>query len=237
MYADEHMSFDVFKGIVDSIQRSPVCEINLTGEGEPLLHPNIWEFVHYVKTKTPHRVSFTTNASALTQRHIQNVVSSLDSIRISLDTMDASVAEQVGRHDHARVIRNIEALALVYDKITIMTTKFGQDVSGVNEFVKTHKFNHKVQPLQRKSDYASAYTQFSVPVTVYPQQNNGLGCKYAETGGVVTYNVRGVKMPCVFIKDTSYYPGYDSLIQILSTTTHTPIPHSCMGCVNLIIKR
>lgn len=81
--------------IVRAATRLGITHFRLTG-GEPLLHPQIDEMVSQIK-KIPgvRSVSLTTNAVLLTQHAKQLKEACIDSINVSLDTIDASEYEHI----------------------------------------------------------------------------------------------------------------------------------------------
>ena len=81
--------------IVRAATRIGITHFRLTG-GEPLLHPQIDEMVSQIK-KIPgvRSVSLTTNAVMLAQHAKQLKEAGIDSINVSLDTIDASEYEYI----------------------------------------------------------------------------------------------------------------------------------------------
>ena len=81
--------------IVRAATRLGIKHFRLTG-GEPLLHPQIDEMVSQIK-KIPgvRSVSLTTNAVLLAQHAKQLKEAGIDSINVSLDTIDASEYERI----------------------------------------------------------------------------------------------------------------------------------------------
>ena len=81
--------------IVRAATRLGITHFRLTG-GEPLLHPQLDEMVSQIK-KLPgvSSVSLTTNAVLLAQRTKRLKKAGIDSINVSLDTIDASEYERI----------------------------------------------------------------------------------------------------------------------------------------------
>jgi len=81
----EDMPFDTFKEIVDRL--GEVKLLTLTGWGEPLVHPQLFEMITHCKQKG-YTVKLTTNGTLLTPEMQQKVRNSgLDEITISLDSV------------------------------------------------------------------------------------------------------------------------------------------------------
>lgn len=82
----EDMGFELYKKVVDKLDG--VREVDLTGWGEPLLHPKIVEMINYAKKKGKW-VSLTSNGSLLTKKLSKKLIEAgLDSISISLDDIN-----------------------------------------------------------------------------------------------------------------------------------------------------
>lgn len=91
--------------IVRAATRLGITHFRLTG-GEPLLHPQIDEMVSQIK-KIPgvRSVSLTTNAVLLAQHAKQLKEAGIDSINVSLDTIDASEYEHITKKP---LLHNVE---------------------------------------------------------------------------------------------------------------------------------
>ena len=87
------MDFEVYKGIIDSLQEfpDPIRVIRLYKEGEPLVNPRFADMVRYAK-QSPKvlRVDTTTNASLLTpERSLEIIDAGLDRLNISVEGVNA----------------------------------------------------------------------------------------------------------------------------------------------------
>ncbi|MBW1824114.1 MAG: radical SAM protein [Deltaproteobacteria bacterium] len=102
----EDMPLETFKKIVDRIEN--ITLLTLTGWGEPLVHPHIFEMITYCKERS-HKVKLTTNGTLLTSEMRQRVFpSGLDEITISLESINK--ASEVG-HTNLDVLQHIKDLA------------------------------------------------------------------------------------------------------------------------------
>lgn len=115
----ENMDFVLFKKVVDKLVG--VDEINLTGWGEPLIHPKIIEMIKYCKD-IGFKTAFTSNGSLLTEDLGEKIIESkLDKITFSID----SVKEEGNlKHIITTQLDNIEKFAAKpnHPKIIIQTT-------------------------------------------------------------------------------------------------------------------
>lgn len=81
----EDMPLETFKKVVDRLGN--VAWLTLTGWGEPLIHPQIFEMITYGKGRG-YKVKLTTNGTLLTSAFRQKVITSgLDEITISLESV------------------------------------------------------------------------------------------------------------------------------------------------------
>jgi len=92
-----YMEMGLFKKIIDEISHQKLRRLILHIMGEPLLHPQIFEMVKYIKQKNPKQeVEFSTNASLLDTKMSEKVIESgLDIINLSVDASTKEVYEKV----------------------------------------------------------------------------------------------------------------------------------------------
>src|SRR5688500_9804927 len=103
------MTFELFRKIADELGDHDVDRVYLHIFGEPLMHPEIFEFIDYIKQyprlKT---VALSTNVTVLDERKAQALAESpLDSVALAIDaaTSDAYAATRGANFDH--VVRNV----------------------------------------------------------------------------------------------------------------------------------
>ena len=100
----EDISFEFFKKIVDKLKG--VEEIILTGWGEPLIHPKLFDMIKYCKRKK-FKTRLTTNGLLLTSKMRKKLIkSNLDSITFSIDSIDKNVLA----HFNKSSLKNLEEL-------------------------------------------------------------------------------------------------------------------------------
>lgn len=94
------MSFGLFKDIIDKMcdiyELKTLC---LQGLGEPLMCRDIFKMIKYAKEEKNLNVWFTSNATLLNQEAVTSLVTlKTDKIRISLDTADDRINEQLRKN-------------------------------------------------------------------------------------------------------------------------------------------
>ena len=127
------MDFEVYKGIIDSLQEfpDPVRVIRLYKEGEPLVNPRFADMVRYAKASSRVlRVDTTTNASLLTpERSLEIIDAGLDRINISVEGINSDQYRDFSGHkmDYSQFVDNI---AFFYDhkKQCEMNIKINGDI-------------------------------------------------------------------------------------------------------------
>lgn len=215
----KHMSWELFLSILRGLPAGAGV-ISLQGEGEPMLHPRFWDMVDAVTAarKTPYTI---TNGSALIDP--ERVARRFPSIGISVDTLDADLANKVGRYDLAKVLKNIEGLLLAADprRVIIHTVDFGQNLDDVTRFVRSRRLRHIIQPLQPKPDYAYRYgIKADFGQCTY-------NCAQLAKPKDAYFTIEGQKLPCFFIKDVSKFESKERLIEQLG---RREVPACCEGC-------
>jgi MoaA/NifB/PqqE/SkfB family radical SAM enzyme/esterase/lipase len=100
------MDMEIFTRILDLLPHA--YRITLVGLGEPLLHPQITEFIKIAKS-LKRRVGLVTNASLLNSNISKELIASgLDSIAFSLDTVNQDVSDHIRNGTEIeKVINNI----------------------------------------------------------------------------------------------------------------------------------
>ena len=233
----QDMAWDTFTGIVDSIAQ-PGSTVSLQGEGEPSLHPRFWDMVAYVHTKR-HQPYTILNGSRV---DVPRIARLFPQIGISLDTLDATVAEKIGRFNLAKVLANLEALcaAMGPQRIVIMTVDLGQPLKELRAWVQQRGFaSHVVQPLKTKADYARRYEKLLVRVpAAYDLKAEAPStpaavprtCRFLHQDIMRYYTCSGLALPCCFIKDTE---GIESIAGLRAMLAHGNVPKGCAGCEEL----
>lgn len=92
------METGVFENILLQLEKASWNpKLTLTGQGEPLLHKDIFEFIKKAKAKG-FFVSMITNATLLTEEKAMAMIESgLDRVQFSFDSIDKSVYEKIRR--------------------------------------------------------------------------------------------------------------------------------------------
>lgn len=106
------MSFDIMKKIVDEGAANGLYGVKFNMRGEPLLHPQIVDFVRYAKEKALIDVYFNTNAMLLTEEMSKKLIDArLDRISVSFEgyTKDVYESHRVGAN-YETVLFNIELM-------------------------------------------------------------------------------------------------------------------------------
>lgn len=108
----QSMNFDLFKKIIDECNFLGVEMISFSGEGEPLLHPQIGEMLDYVKRKKIRTAVFTNGTFG---KHVIKYIANVDSLSVNLSTLDKETHSflqgKSGQNNFDRVIKNIRILS------------------------------------------------------------------------------------------------------------------------------
>lgn len=111
-FTSNTLSLEQIKLIATNLKQLGINKIKLTG-GEPLVHPQIKEIVHFLKQECQiEQLSITTNGALLHQHLKDFEAAGLDGITISIDTIDQQRFNTlVKRQEYDQVITNIQAAA------------------------------------------------------------------------------------------------------------------------------
>jgi pyrroloquinoline quinone biosynthesis protein E len=120
-FAHRHMSFDLFKKIIDD--NAQLIKIHLQGMGEPLLCPHLFEMICYANKKRI-LVQTTTNGSMLNEQNVNKIIDArLASIGISIDGATAKTFESIRQcSDFGKVIEGAKRLVAAKHAARINTT-------------------------------------------------------------------------------------------------------------------
>ena len=125
------LSFNEFVHIVEAGAELGINKIRLTG-GEPLIYPNLIELINKIKS-LPNKISvhITTNGILLKEMAKELVEAGVDSINISMDSLDRDKYREITRGGAlSRVLNGIKALEdLNFNSIKINTVL----MKGVND--------------------------------------------------------------------------------------------------------
>ncbi len=217
------MALDLAERIIDE-HVHPGMEVNLQGEGEPVLAKHFWSIVERVHEKGGLPYIITNAGYTITPQMERNFVKYFNQVHVSLDTTDPERAEKTGRYNIQRVMDNILKFCdlLGKDSVGIVIVSIGRrDIESVLNFASRNGIKKvSVQSLQTKDDYMIKYK-------LNYKADYHLKCPYLERDIMRYFNVEGLELPCCFIKDTSHYVSAQYLRDQLQKNI---VPQSCKGC-------
>jgi MoaA/NifB/PqqE/SkfB family radical SAM enzyme len=104
----QDLTWEIFEALLPSLQF--FSHIHLSGWGEPLVHPRLWDMVQALRAQRV-KVSLTTNGLALNEEVQRLVLENLDVVAISLDGARGETYERIRPGaDFREVTGNIAAL-------------------------------------------------------------------------------------------------------------------------------
>ena len=107
MLHEEHigkLNIKVVKKVIRELSTLGVEGIEISGGGEPLLHPNIVEFMECVNEKMVG--GMITNGTVITEKIGDSIVENLRFVRIALDAGSKDVYEKIHRVNHFKILKN-----------------------------------------------------------------------------------------------------------------------------------
>ena len=111
------MRLDMYKSLIDDLAKLKVLSIDLSGIGEPLLHPDIVEMVSYANAKNI-SCGITTNGSLLNANIIDELLQAgLKSMTISINSLNSeSYKITHGIHNDKTLVRLKESISYLDGK-------------------------------------------------------------------------------------------------------------------------
>lgn len=106
-----NMEMDLFKKVIDEAVSLDIPAIGLNRFGEPTMHPQLLEMVRYAKDKGVTHLSFSTNATLLTEELSRSLIESrcLDEVACSIDGNSTEVYNKIRKGaDFEKVVKNVE---------------------------------------------------------------------------------------------------------------------------------
>ncbi|MCB1058520.1 MAG: radical SAM protein [Acidobacteria bacterium] len=107
------LDLDDFEARLDRIDFRPIRNVDFTGLGEPVLHPQLPEMVRAVRRRAPEAdLRVVTNGTVLTAKRFAPLLAAgLSSVAVSIDSLDAErFARSRGGARLAPVLENLESL-------------------------------------------------------------------------------------------------------------------------------
>lgn len=162
------MSLENFKKILDKLDC--LFKIHLSGQGEPLLNPDIFKMIKYANKKGA-TIFFTTNGTLLTKKIISRICDSdIGEIGISIDSTDKEKYEKIRRGAKFEIVKeNIKNLTNELKKrkkktiISLSCVLLTENSSEVQEFISLANFlgikKISFQKIQGKEDYLKKYNR------------------------------------------------------------------------------
>lgn len=219
-----HMDWDQFAGILADLPDT-AAEVMLQGEGEPSLHPRFWDMADAVRARGP-RLMTIINGSRIDADRFAAV---FDEVIVSVDTLDARLAADIGRHNLPKVLTNLEALigAMGPGRVQVFSVDFGQDLAPLRAWLAARgNVRHVTQTVQGKPDYTSRYDAARLSARLLSGRYH-YRCPFIETPQMRFYTVDGTMHPCCYIKDRA---AFVSVEDIAGTLARHEVPRVCEGC-------
>jgi len=133
----------IFRNVIDQCAGKDIDFIRVTADGEPLLHPHIWELFDYARDRKVGPTGLTSNGSALTKANAQRLLDSkIFMVDFSLDAFSEDTFELVRTglsyaRTHENVLRLID-----------MRNEAGSDLKIMVSFVNQKENGHELEPFR-----------------------------------------------------------------------------------------
>lgn len=189
------LGFDRFKKVIDdAAQHSGLCSIKLNYINEPLLLPDLTEYVDYARSKGILNVYFATNGLLLTEAWSKRLIDAkVSKVMVSLD---ATTSETFKKMRHSAKFRTIVANIL---KLINLRDEMGVDYPLVRvNFLKTEVNAHEADEFLRQwtgvADMVGYQEQLNRPGVTDVQTDRTVRCAFPFK--LMTIAVDGSILPC-----------------------------------------
>ena len=112
-FKSRHMAWEHFTKIVDEIRANDVpILLRFAGDGEPTVHPRLFDMLEYAKANCAASVDLTTNGVLLTPKRIDRLLKNgVDIVDISIDALEPETYAKIRKGgDFRRLMSNIDYL-------------------------------------------------------------------------------------------------------------------------------
>jgi len=140
----EHQPLEVFQRVIDECAEHEVSFVRITADGEPLVHPQLFEMLEYARDRGVGPVGLTTNGSLLNEERAERLLASgVGVVDFSLDALTPETFAEVRvgldyEKTHQNVSRFIELVAARRAPVKVMVS-----------FVKQSANAHEVEAFRR----------------------------------------------------------------------------------------
>lgn len=139
-----YLSPEIFRKVIDECVGRPLQFVRITADGEPFLHPQLFEMINYAVQGGVGLIGLTTNGSLLSATEAKRLIDSgLFMVDISLDAIKKETYEKIRRSlNFDRTMKNIHRLIEIRNKchsplrIMVSFVKQEQNVDEMEMFKK-----------------------------------------------------------------------------------------------------
>lgn len=232
----EYMDFDLYKKIID--MAVPLGTLQLTGLGEPTLHPNICDMIAYAKMKRVEVVNIITNGTLIDeQKCIELLESGLDFITFSLDGLGEVHEEIRGKGSNYERIRNtifnfvrlrekINPSCMVSINYTAGATNTNNDSKSIKEFENYWRgkvdFTYISSSIDIKSKLRTKACIFPWRLLVVQSNGNVVPCCIDFEGQLNIGNAKEQSVKKIF--------NSDKMVELRRKHIRKDFPAPCIKC-------
>ena len=169
--AQQDLPLEAFRAFIDQVEG--LEDLELQGEGEPLIHPRFFELVACARRKFPElRISMISNGSLFTAENIERLLEHrIARIFVSLESADDIAFQRIRGGKLERVRRGVASLVAERDAhglkapvvglaLTVLRTTLRQSTRAISDLYRELGLDGGilVQPLQAMPAYSTLYS-------------------------------------------------------------------------------
>lgn len=192
----QDLELAAFTRLIDSLD--DLAHVELQGEGEPLLHPDLFAMMRHLRARFPAvRISLITNGSLFTAENVAALLECrVDSIMVSLESADSDTFRAIRGGRLERVKRGIalllerrRALGLERPLLGFAVTLLRQSCDGIGDIASLYRElgldgGIMMQPLQKMEAYARYYDTVMAANLLQPDDVGRINRIIASDGGL-----------------------------------------------------
>jgi wyosine [tRNA(Phe)-imidazoG37] synthetase (radical SAM superfamily) len=133
---------DIINDVKQALEKHPsINVITLTANGEPTLYPYLDELINKLdKIKGDTKTLILTNAGTIYKKEVQQVLSKIDIVKLSLDCVSTSCFKKLDRInsevDTSKIVNGMVEFRKLYDKELILETLFVENINDNDSEIK-----------------------------------------------------------------------------------------------------
>ncbi|MBC8501297.1 MAG: radical SAM protein [DPANN group archaeon] len=148
------LNLEIFKSLLNQVKDKGVEGVEISGGGEPLMHPKIEEVIRHA-SKSGLKVGLFTNAILFNEKNAKNILENCFFIRIAFDASNNEEYEKIHqKNDYEKLLKNIELLVKIKNNYNLKT------IIGLKVLVSKINYKNILEMSKKAKQLNVDYIQF-----------------------------------------------------------------------------